>query len=58
MIASIPEYIMGIDILASMTLSLEARRYQFEVCTLKLAFSEIVEKLVVPHKIAGHWKIS
>lgn len=54
MIASIPEYIMGIDILASMTLSLEARRYQFEVCTLKLAFSEIVEKLVVPHKIAGH----
>lgn len=45
---SIPEYIMGIDILASMTFSLKARRYQFEVCALKLASPEIVGKLVVP----------
>lgn len=48
MITPIPEYIMGIDILASMTFSLEARRYQFEVCALKLASPEIVGKLVVP----------
>lgn len=44
----LPEYIIEFDIVAGMTLNLEAGRYQFGVYALQLASPVIVRKLIMP----------
>ena len=46
MTVPIPEYIIEFDIVAGMTLNLEAGRYQFGVYDLQLASPVIVRKLI------------
>lgn len=48
MTVPVPEYIIEFDIVAGMTLNLEAGRYQFGVHASQLASPVIVRKLIMP----------